>query len=437
MEGDGTVGCRVFRSSRPTRPEPFPGRLRGALARLIAALLVGVALAAPPEVAGAQAGMGAAARAGYEERAASDAELRRRAGAEQRRRLARAHARMPSTMYASTPDVAPPPHAVPVEGSETRGPAQSGDTGREHRVALFPAAARTTQGVVGVANRSEEAGEVRIAAWDDDGVPHGPLSLPLGAGESAHFDSGDLEAGNAAKGLEGATGPGAGDWRLVLTSALALEVEAYLRTGDGVLSRLSERVAQSATGQRVVLLRPGRDGAAVSWLRLINANPQGAAVRIEGRDDEGHTVGEPVRLWLAPEAARTLSLRELESGNAPGLSGALGAGTGHLVVSADRSIEAMTLRSGLSALPAVAGKAGQEAEETAQAVFGAHLSGPVVQSKCVVCHVEGGVSGHTRLVFAPAATAGHEASNLRAFEDFDPASESDTMESEGADEESP
>ena len=55
--------------------------------------------------------------------------------------------------------------------------------------------------------------------------------------------------------------------------------------------------------------------------------------------------------------------------------------------------------------------------ETAAEVFGRHISGPVVQSKCVNCHVAGGVSGHTRLVFVRASdTDDHEALNLETFE---------------------
>ena len=52
------------------------------------------------------------------------------------------------------------------------------------------------------------------------------------------------------------------------------------------------------------------------------------------------------------------------------------------------------------------------------ALFGQHISESVVQSKCIACHVEGGVSGNTRLVFAPSTTPDHEALNLAAFEAF-------------------
>ena len=60
-------------------------------------------------------------------------------------------------------------------------------------------------------------------------------------------------------------------------------------------------------------------------------------------------------------------------------------------------------------------------------VFREYISGPVVQSKCVNCHVQGGVSGHTRLVFVRSSDAAdHEARKLRAFEEG-----IDTLEDEG------
>ena len=61
----------------------------------------------------------------------------------------------------------------------------------------------------------------------------------------------------------------------------------------------------------------------------------------------------------------------------------------------------------------------QDDDESAEAVFRAHISGPVVQSKCVNCHVAGGVSGHTRLVFVRSSdVAGHAALNLRTLADL-------------------
>ena len=54
---------------------------------------------------------------------------------------------------------------------------------------------------------------------------------------------------------------------------------------------------------------------------------------------------------------------------------------------------------------------------TAAEFFAARVS-PVVQSKCVNCHVEGGVSGNTRLVFVRSENADHLELNRQAFADF-------------------
>lgn len=60
-----------------------------------------------------------------------------------------------------------------------------------------------------------------------------------------------------------------------------------------------------------------------------------------------------------------------------------------------------------------------ENETEVEAVFQDHISQPIVQSKCVNCHVQDGVSGHTRLVLVRSAdTANHEALNLQAFKDL-------------------
>ena len=56
--------------------------------------------------------------------------------------------------------------------------------------------------------------------------------------------------------------------------------------------------------------------------------------------------------------------------------------------------------------------------DTAKDLFRKHISGPVVQTKCVGCHVEGGRSEHTRLRFVTDAAAGHVATNYDAFNDF-------------------
>ena len=62
---------------------------------------------------------------------------------------------------------------------------------------------------------------------------------------------------------------------------------------------------------------------------------------------------------------------------------------------------------------------GEESEsETALDFLLNHISEPIVQAKCVNCHVEGGVSGHTRLILHPSSTPDHGTLNLAVFENF-------------------
>ena len=56
-----------------------------------------------------------------------------------------------------------------------------------------------------------------------------------------------------------------------------------------------------------------------------------------------------------------------------------------------------------------------ESEAAVEEEFHHHISQPIVQSKCVNCHVQGGVSGHTRLVLARSTESNHEARNVQAF----------------------
>ena len=59
----------------------------------------------------------------------------------------------------------------------------------------------------------------------------------------------------------------------------------------------------------------------------------------------------------------------------------------------------------------------QANDETAEDVFRDSIS-PVVQAQCVNCHVAGGVSGATRIVFVRSSNTDHEAVNRQTFEDF-------------------
>ena len=211
---------------------------------------------------------------------------------------------------------------------------------------LFLSASDTErQGFARLLNHSDESGTVRIHGIDDAGVESGPVELGLAPGAVAHFNSGDLEEGNAAKGLVGALGTGTGSWRLRVESALDIEALAYVRTSDGFVTTMHERVRESAMGHHVVFFNPGSNASQVSRLRLVNPGEDAVEVAITGRDDEGEPApGGEVRVTLGPGEAREVRAQELERGGA-GLAGSLGDGTGkwQLFVSADAAIEVMNL----------------------------------------------------------------------------------------------
>ena len=218
----------------------------------------------------------------------------------------------------------------------------------EHRVPFAPSASDPLgrQGFVRVVNHSAQAGAVSILAIDDAGVEHGPATLDIEAHHAVHFNSADLEEGNAGKGLADGVGDGEGDWRLVLTSDLDVEVLSYIRTADGFVTSMHQVVPGDGAGSyRVGFFNPGSNRNQVSRLRLTNPGQTATAVRIAGTDDVGEAGESEVTLTLAPRASRTLSAQALESGESEELSGALGDGEGkwRLVVTADQPIRVMSL----------------------------------------------------------------------------------------------
>ena len=186
---------------------------------------------------------------------------------------------------------------------------------------------------------------VAVEARDDAGTVRGPVLLALAPGAVAHFNTGDLERGNAAKGLGPGTGSGEGGWRLRLEGA-GLEALSYLRSRSGFVTGLNGLAPRGADDRRFVpILNPASNWRQVGLLWLSNPGPGAAAVAVEGIDDAGASPGGPVRLSLAAGTSRTLTAAELESGGAPGLVEALGDGSGkwRLLVSSDVPVEAMGL----------------------------------------------------------------------------------------------
>ena len=109
---------------------------------------------------------------------------------------------------------------------------------KAHVVDRFPSSSDLSneQGVVRIVNSTESQASIRIEPHDSTGWRHTPLTLTLGANEAANLGAWDLELGNAAKGLSGNAGPGAGGaWRLEIAGDSDIEVLVYVRAPDGLL----------------------------------------------------------------------------------------------------------------------------------------------------------------------------------------------------------
>ena len=215
----------------------------------------------------------------------------------------------------------------------------------EASVNLFPAAFRgKREGFVRVVNHSDKAGEVEILAVDDTGEFRPAVNLALGARAAAHFNSNDLEQGNAGKGLSGGIGAGVGDWRLQITSDLNVEVLSYIRAEDGFLTAMHDAVRFAGNRAVVPVFNPGSNANQRSLLRLVNPGTETADIAIVGIDDNGDSPGGEVQFSLRPGGVRTFGSAELETGGA-GFRGSLGDGRGkwRLVVTSNHRIVAMNV----------------------------------------------------------------------------------------------
>ena len=163
---------------------------------------------------------------------------------------------------------------------------------------LLPSSADPARrGTVRVANRSGEAGEAVLTATDDAGRTYEPVTLALGARAAAELDAADLEAGNPAKGLDGTTGPGTGDWRLEVASALEVEATAYAKAADGFAAPLDAVVPAGEDGTlEMALFNPAEELQERSLLRLVNPAGTDVAATVTGVDDAGRPGAAAVRL---------------------------------------------------------------------------------------------------------------------------------------------
>ena len=215
------------------------------------------------------------------------------------------------------------------------------------RLPLFPSAMNPAgrEGFARVANMTAADGMVEISAVDDAGVKAGPVELPLAARATMHFNSDDLENGNAKKGLASGVGaPTKGAWRLELqSSTLALAAASYARHTDGFVTSLHETAPAADSAARVAVFHPASSDEQRSLLRLANNGDEPAMATITGVDDAG-AASEPLTATVPAGEALTLTAAQLEDGG-EGLEGALGDGEGkwRLTVAFDNPLTVMSL----------------------------------------------------------------------------------------------
>ena len=220
---------------------------------------------------------------------------------------------------------------------------------RALRLPLFPSAPSSSsaagrEGFARVANLGPWQGWAEVAAVDDAGVRAGPVRLRLPPRTVVHFNSADLENGNAAKGLpEGVGAPTRGAWRLELRGNVAFAAAAYARHADGFLTSLHETAPTADGDARVAVFNPASNTRQRSLLRLANDGTEPAQATITGLDDAGAEAG-PVVVTVPAGEALTLTAVQLEQGG-EGLNGALGTGAGkwRLTVAFDNPLVVMSL----------------------------------------------------------------------------------------------
>ena len=323
---------------------------------LLAAAVLGTALGASDARAGAT-GQARFMESSSEAMAAAQRRRAREALRLQRLRMeqAAAHARMPDTMYASTPDGAPPPHAVPLDVKRPGAPAPLASPVPAPPPATSPRAphpaVRLGLGRLGVARRSAHHQPLRCGRRGTHrGVRRCGGAPRSGAAASGGGRGGAPERGGARagamrrRGSSGASGAGRGTgvWRLRAGSTSGCW--ATSAPGMAFSPRCTMWCPRARRGTGWCCSTRGatwcrRAGCASSirgWRRRRSAS--------RASDDAGVSSPGAVRVTVPAQGARTLTARALESGGA-GLIGALGTGTGRwrLHVTADRPVVVMSL----------------------------------------------------------------------------------------------
>ena len=211
---------------------------------------------------------------------------------------------------------------------------------------VTPASNTSQRTLVRIVNRSNRGAVVTIHAIDDTGERRGPVRAWIGARQTRHINSQQLEGGGGLVGGRG-VGNGTGNWRLELETTLDIAPLAYIWGPGGVITTMHDTVRSEAMRHHVLTFNkaPASLTQSRALLRLTNPTDDRAAVAITGRDDAGRAGAGTVRLPLAAGASRMLTVHQLERGDSSfqGSLGTRGTGRWQLFVAANRPIRVMNL----------------------------------------------------------------------------------------------
>ncbi len=211
-----------------------------------------------------------------------------------------------------------------------------------------PGSNSTQQSFLRVVNTADTPTDVDIEAFDDSGfpAPGGIVETTLDAFASIQLTARDLEEGNAAKGIIGSLGDGAGKWQLAVRPSESIKVMSLIRTPDGFLTSVNDVVPKGSPNE-IYFANPASNQNQQSFLRFTNQSDVAGSVLLSGVDDNGNSApGTDITFMLGPRESKQLTSRDVENGNgSKDLSGALGDGSGkwHLTATSDIDLEVMSL----------------------------------------------------------------------------------------------
>ena len=198
----------------------------------------------------------------------------------------------------------------------------------------FLPASDARMGFLRVINNEDEHVFVSIDRQGDDRSPVKATVVSQGA---RHFNAFDLQDGNLDKQISARDAWGAlptdDPWSLESRSAWDVDVMAYTRTADGMVTPAGAEVPFVKDGmddvRDVFFFNPASNYRQVSLLQLTNLiHPANVKVRIEGMDDAGNVSEVEVSMYDNSWSMVTLTAADLEEGTGLGVSGALGDGVG-------------------------------------------------------------------------------------------------------------